>query len=212
MTGVTVRLPSAPRLGLDGSIEADGDGLTTRDLLLDVAGMGTINVGSPAAPARVAWHSLVPLQLGAVDVPFSGTNLVVGAPRAPVRIRDLDVTGRLTGRPGSLELAGDVVIAGGVLDVSRSAKRGGGGGHPWYADLPPGLTVNLRLRGSRKALRIAVPVLPDVTVDFDCRLKATRDSLSLTGSLRGDGRYDRAAVDLYAWLAAKDLRRCQIPE
>lgn len=212
LTDVVVRLPSVPSMVLDGSIEADGHDLTTRDLVLDVAGGGQIAVGSPAAPARVAWQSLRPFRLGAVDVPFFGRNLAIGMPEAPVRIRDLDVTGRLTGTSGALELVGDAVIAGGVLDSSRTAKQARGRRRPWYADLPPGLTVRLRLRGPNKAMRIAVPLLPDVTVEFDCRLTATRDAVSLTGSLRGDGTYDRAAVDLYAWLAAKDLRRCQIAD
>ena len=57
---------------------------------------------------------------------------------------------------------------------------------------------------------MAVLVLPDVTVDFDCRLQATRQGATLTGNLHGDSPYDRAVVDLYAWLAGKDLRRCRL--
>jgi len=57
-----------------------------------------------------------------------------------------------------------------------------------------------------------VPVFPDVTVDFDCRLRADRHSASLTGNLRGNGVYDRTAIDLYGWLSARDVRRYQIDE
>ena len=55
-------------------------------------------------------------------------------------------------------------MAGGVL--TRTARGGrkpsAGPERPWYAVLPPGLTLDLRLRGAKKAMRVAVPVLPDV--------------------------------------------------
>ena len=138
----------------------------------------------------------------------------VGGPASPLEIPDLDADARLTGDArGDLRLAGEVAVAGGSYDASRGGRskapkaRASG---PWYHLLPPRLTLELLLHGPRKAMRVAVPVLPDVTGDFQCHLVATNRGASLGGRLRGDGAYARAAVAIYDWFTPGDLRRCQI--
>jgi len=76
--------------------------------------------------------------------------------------------------------------------------------------LPPHLTLDLELRGTNKGMRVAVPVLPDVTVDFRCRLQATNRGARWSGRLRGDGAWARAAVTVFDWFRPEDLRRCQL--
>jgi hypothetical protein len=207
--GVTVQAPSLPTVSASGTLSADGHRLATRDLILDIEHLGRIAIGSPASTAWMGWESLNPPRLGNVNVPFSGSHLVVAGPHLPLGIRDLDMEGRLVGRPGALALVADATIAGGTLNVSRARRQTAGTSRrPWYAGLPPGLTIDLRLRGPKQALRVDVPFLPDVTLDFDCHLHATRHSATVSGGVRGDGTYDRTALNLYAWLTAKDPRRC----
>jgi hypothetical protein len=110
-------------------------------------------------------------------------------------------------------------VAGGSYDSSRGSKkkapppassakpRASG---PWYQALPPHLTLDLELRGSNKGLSVAVPVLPDVTVDFQCHLLATSHGVKWTGRLRGDGAYARTALALADWFSDNDLRKCQL--
>jgi len=206
-----------PALRARGVIEAHGATLRTSGLVVDVAGVGAIDVGRPSAPAQAELASLSPLRIGRVDVPFSGQHLVVGGPTSALEIPDLDADVRLTGDArGELKLSGEIAVAGGSYDSSRgrathAAKptktRATGG---WYRILPPHLTLDLLLHGPRKAVRVAVPVLPDVNLDFQCHLVATNRGATLGGRLRGDGLYARAAVAIYDWLTPGDLRRCQI--
>jgi hypothetical protein len=203
-----------PALRARGVIEAHGATLRTSGLAVDVVGVGAVDVGSPAAPAQAELASLSPLRLGRVDVPLSGQHLVVGGPTSALEIPDLDADVRLTGDArGELKLSGEVAVAGGSYDPSRgrgtkAVKPRATG--PWYRILPPHLTLDLLLHGPRKAVRVTVPVLPDVNVDFQCHLVATSRGASLGGRLRGDGLYARAAVAIYDWLTPGDLRRCQI--
>jgi len=79
----------------------------------------------------------------------------------------------------------------------------------WWRSLPPRLTLDLDLRGSRKGMRVAVPVLPDVTVDFRCHLLATNHGATWSGRLGGASTWARAAVTVYDWFKSEDLRGCQ---
>jgi hypothetical protein len=212
---LALRPPAAfPSVRARGVVEAHGDTLSSRGLQVAIAGVGTVVVGKPAAPAQAELLSLSPLRLGRVDVPFSGQNLTVGGPASPLEISDLDADVRLIGDvQGDLALAGQVAVAGGSYDPSRAghskAPKARASG-PWYRVLPPHLTLDLMLHGPRKAMRVAVPVLPDVTVDFQCHLVATSRGVTLGGRLRGDGAYARAALTIYDWFTPGDLRRCQI--
>lgn len=212
LVGAAVQLPGFPKLTLDGTVHARGDRLATDGLDLAIAHVGSVTIGTSASPASASLTSVVPFQLGMVDIPFTGTDLVLDGRSSPVQVRDLDIDARLVGPARARLLQGQVAIAGGVLRPSRIKAPAKGRNEPWYKSLPPGLTVDLRLRAIKKGLRVSVPLLPDVTVDFDCRLQATRQHATLTGSLRGDGLYDRTAVDLYAWLADKDLRGCRVDQ
>ncbi|MGD0838271.1 MAG: hypothetical protein ABSB49_16660, partial [Polyangia bacterium] len=213
LNGLTMKSWLLPPVTWHGTVTAAAGQLTTTDLSADIAQVGRVRVGEAGSPAVATLLSLVPLRLGFLDIPISGSRLTIdGAHSAsPVAIRDFDVNTRLTGWPGSRKLVGEVTVAGGVLTRARGGRKPSAGPErPWYALLPPGLALDLRVRGAKKAMRVAVPVLPDVTVDFDCRLQATRQGATLTGNLHGDSPYDRAVVDLYAWLAGKDLRRCRL--
>jgi hypothetical protein len=211
---LTVQLPATlPALRARGVVEAHGDRLSTSGLRVDIAGVGAVTVGRPAAPAQAELISLTPLRLGRLDLPFAGEKLVVGGPASSLEIPDLDVEVRLTGDAGGdLMLAGEVAVAGGSYDPSRgrSQPRRPRATGPWYHALPPRLTLDLMLHGPRKAVRVAVPLLPDVTVDFQCHLVATNRGATLGGRLRGDGAYGRAALAIYDWFTPGDLRRCQI--
>ncbi len=107
-----------------------------------------------------------------------------------------------------------MAVSGGSYDSSRGGKpplktkpRAAG---PWYHALPPHLTLDLDLRGTNKGLSVAVPVLPDVSVDFRCHLLATSRGASWSGHLGGDGAYARAALALADWFRPEDLRKCQL--
>ena len=153
--------------------------------------------------------------MGRIDVPFAGQNLRIGQPSSQLYIPDLDTTLRLTGDGrGDLKIAGQVAIAGGSYDSSRgggkqtpSKPRVSG---PWYHALPPRLTLDLDLRGMNKGMRVAVPVLPDVTIDFQCHLVASNQGATWTGRLRGASAYARAAVAVADWFSDSDLRKCQL--
>ena len=179
---------------------------------------------SPGRPASAELASLSPFRLGTVDVPFTGSDLRIGQPTSPLYIPDLDTDLRLSGDGRrELKISGVVAVAGGSYDSSRhgskkqagqdppkksSAKPRASG--PWYQALPPHLTLDLELRGSNKGLSVAVPVLPDVSVDFRCHLLATSRSARWSGRLRGDGAYARTALALADWFRDSDLRGCQL--
>ena len=156
-----------------------------------------------------------PFRLGRVDVPFGGQDLKIGQPSSQLYVPDLDATLRLTGDGrGDLKIGGQVAVAGGSYDSSRggSNKKASGkprAAGPWYHALPPHLTLDLELRGTNKGMRVAVPVIPDVTVDFQCHLLATNHGATWTGHLRGDTAYARAALTIADWFVDSDLRKCQ---
>jgi hypothetical protein len=213
LDGIRIRLPGLPPLTLDGIVEAQGDRLTTPRLQLEMAPVGRITVGTPESPAWLGIVSLWPLQLGPVDARISGSNLVIGDPHAQIQIHDLDLDARLLGSPGARTLIGQVDLSKGTFRPSRpeqrSPSRGESRQHPWYRSLPSGLTVDLGIKGMHQALRIEVPSLPDVTVDLDCRLRATQQGAEWTGHVYGAAWYDRLALRLHSWLYGGGLRRCQ---
>ena len=222
LDGLTVQLsPTTPAARASGLVEAHGDTLRTAALRVEIAGVGAVAIGRPGSPASAQVASLSPFRLGAVDVPFTGRDLKIGQPTSPLYIPDLDTDLRLTGDGRSeLTVSGVVAVAGGSYDSSRggpkkrpwastpSAKPRASG--PWYQALPPHLTLDLELRGSNKGLSVAVPVLPNVTVDFQCHLLATSHGARWTGHLRGDGAYARTALAIADWFRDSDLRGCQL--
>jgi hypothetical protein len=218
LDGLTVQLsPSTPSARASGLVEAHGDTLRTEGLRVDIAGVGAVVIGLPGKPASAELASLSPFRLGTVDVPFQGTDLKIGQPTSALYIPDLDTNLRLSGDGrGELKIAGMVAVAGGSYDSSRGgskkkpspAKPRASG--PWYQALPPHLTLDLHLRGVHKGITVAVPVLPDVSVDFHCHLLATNHGAKWSGRLRGDGVYARTALALADWFSDNDLRGCQL--
>jgi hypothetical protein len=222
LDGLSVQLsPTTPTARATGLVEAHGETLSTQDLRVEIGTVGTVAIGVPGRPASAQLASLSPFRLGTVDVPFAGRDLKIGQPTSSLYIPDLDTDLRLTGDGRSeLTVAGVVAVAGGSYDSSRgkskkkappsasSTKPRVSG--PWYQALPPHLTLDLELRGSNKGLSVAVPVLPNVTVDFQCHLLATSRGARWTGRLRGDGAYARTALALADWFSDSDLRGCQL--
>ena len=216
LDGLTVQLsPTTPAARATGVVEAHGDTLRAADLRVDIAGVGLITIGRPDSPASAELASLSPFRLGRVEVPFAGESLKLGEPSSQLYIPELDTNLRLTGDGRSeLKIAGVVAVAGGAYDSSHK-RASSSPGKPrasgaWYHALPPHLTLDLELRGSNKGIRVAVPVLPDVTVDFQCHLLATNHGASWSGHLRGDSAYARAAVAVADWFSDNDLRKCQL--
>jgi len=217
MNDLSVRLsPATPAAHGHGVIEAHGDLVRTSGVDVRLDGVGLVRIGTPAHPASAAIASLSPFRIGAVDVPFTGTDLTLGTPASELYVPDLDADLRLGGDArGELTVSGSVSVAGGVLDQSKRApavlqRKPRAGGGAWWRSLPPHLTLDLELRGTNKGMRVAVPVLPDVTVDFRCRLQATNRGARWSGRLRGDGAWARAAVTVFDWFRPEDLRRCQL--
>jgi hypothetical protein len=223
LDGLTVQLsPTTPAARATGLVEAHGETLRTEGLRVEIGTVGAVAIGVPGRPASAELASLSPFRLGAVDVPFAGRDLKIGQPTSPLYIPDLDTDLHLTGDGRSeLTVSGVVAIAGGSYDSSRggskkkkpwasapSSKPRASG--PWYQALPSHLTLDLELRGSNKGLSVAVPVLPDVTVDFQCHLLVTNRGAKWTGRLRGDGAYARTALALADWFRDSDLRGCQL--
>ena len=216
LEGLTVQLsPTTPAAQANGVVEAHGEALRTDSLRVDIAGVGTVTIGRPGAPASAELASLSPFRLGRVDVPFAGQDLRIGDASSKLYIPDLDADLRLAGDGRTdLRIAGGVAISGGSYDSSRGGKQQPPpSGKPrasgaWYHALPPHLTLDLELHN--KGFRLSVPVLPDVTVDFRCHLLATNRGANWSGQLRGDGAYARAAVAVADWFSDNDLRKCQL--
>ncbi len=204
-------LPLALRR-LDGRIEAAGRRVTTRGLVAELAPAGRVSIGSPAHPAIVEVDSLFPLAFGAVEVGIEGRHLSVKRAVPGLEVRDADLDLRLSHtseRP--FILAGDLRVAGAhyaqpkvtraratkLPDQLRRVEKG-----------LPGLTLDLRLRSAPGALEIAVPVLPDVNLTFDCRITGPIRTPTLSGSVRGDGAYSRMAFSFYDWLKGGRFGRC----
>jgi len=207
---VRIKLPDFPPLVLDGLVHAQGDRLSTEALAIDATTMGRITIGAPESPAWAVVVSLLPFRLGQVDARLSGTNLVLDGQHSPVEIRDLDIDVRLLGPPGARSLVGQVDVSRGSFHRSRVKARSKAQQRPWYRSLPPGWTVDLGIKGFNRAMRIAVPMLPYPTIDFDCRLRATQQGAHWSGRVYGAGLYDRMALQLYSWFGDSRLLRCQL--
>jgi hypothetical protein len=206
---VRVALPDFPALVIHGRVNAQGEHLSTQALNVEIAHTGRITVGAPKSPATAVLASLLPLRLGQVDAPFWGSNLVIGSPRSPVEIGDLDVNARYHGPPGDRTLSGQVDVSRGSLRPRRARRARATEQRPWYQSLPPGLTLDLEIKGLNHAMEVAIPWVPDVTADFDCRLRATRQGAHWSGRVYGAGLYDRMAFQLYSWFGDKGVLRCQ---
>jgi hypothetical protein len=215
--------PTTPTAQVNGLVEAHGDTLRTEALQVDIGSIGSVAIGRPGNPATAELASLSPFRLGTVDVPFMGSDLTIGQPTSALYIPDLDTDLRLTGDGRrELKISGVVAVAGGSYDSSRGSKKKASSpgassakpraSGPWYQALPPHLTLDLELRGSNKGISVAVPVLPDVSVDFRCHLLATSRSAKWSGRLRGDGAYARTALALADWFSDHDLRGCQLTD
>jgi hypothetical protein len=222
LDGISVQLsPTTPAARASGLVEAHGEMLRTEALRVEIAGVGSVAIGVPGSPASAQLASLSPFRLGTVNVPFAGRDLKIGQPTSSLYIPDLDTDLRLTGDGRrQLTISGVVAVAGGSYDASRggskkkaspsaSSEKPRASG-PWYQALPPHLTLDLELRGSNKGLSVSVPVLPNVTVDFQCHLLATSRGAKWSGRLRGDSAYAQTALALADWFSDSDLRGCQL--
>jgi hypothetical protein len=205
-----------PALSVDGEIQARGHTLSTRGLRVQTrttpAGTpGVLTLGRADQPATVDIVSLQPLRLGEIDVPLAGNGLRIGDGSTALAIADLDLALRLRGHvDGELVLAGDVGIAGATFDPGRGPAAKPGPSRPWYQSLPPHLTLDLTLHGPDKAVAVAVPVLPDVSLSFECRVHASTAGGALSGRLRGSGVYSRMALAVYDWFTPRNIRACQL--
>jgi len=200
-----------PRVRANGVLGAEGPRLTTQDLKLALDGVGDLNLGRPGAPATVEIASLDPPRLGQLNLPLEGRRLRLGGPTSSLAISDLDADVRLTGQlDGELLLTGNVGLEHGSYDPRRGPKGPRGPSRKWFESLPPHLSIDLYVHGPRDALTVAVPVLHDVSIEFQCHAVANNKHGSLTGRLRGDGLYSRAAIAIYDWFTPGNLRGCQI--
>jgi hypothetical protein len=204
-----------PSLRATGTVEARTGALSTRDLRVAIDGVGLLTVGSVAEPATVRLTAAWPPGIESIDLPLEARHLTFDRPAVPITVDGLDLALRLEGRPGGqLVLSGVADLDHAEYDPRRGAvpgpKRKKSGPSRWYRALPPRLTLDLTLRGPNHAMTVAIPFLPDVTVDFDCHLVATSTGASLSGQLRGAALYSRAALAVYDWTRAESVRRCQI--
>ncbi|HVR03501.1 MAG TPA: hypothetical protein VMT47_15295 [Polyangia bacterium] len=200
-----------PALKLDGLIEASDHRLLTRGLHVEAVGdavaQGAVVVGAADAPAVVDIASAWPLRVRAVDVPLSAHGLRVGNARSAFAIGALDLRLRLTGDPArELVLAGDVGVARARVDPFIHKKTASGPARPWFEALPPRLTLDLTVHGPNDALVVAVPVLPDLDLGFDCRVSGNARGGSISGRLRGRGLYSRLLLSMFGPAGARQCR------
>ncbi len=204
--------PALPRLRVRGQLRAQDSTLSTEGLAAQIAGVGTLHVGTPTTPAHAEMLSLIPFTLGRVDVPLDAEHLRLGSRTSALRIADLSARARLVGDARSeLRLVGEITVAHASYDVRRGTAVRTKSETPWFHLLPPRLTLDLDVRGANHALAVDVPFLPDVAVDFHCRLVASHHGADWTGEVKGDSLYSRAALAAYDWLSSSDLAGCGLP-
>ncbi len=193
-----------------GVIDVNRRGLSTRALRVETVGAGALTIGRDGAPASVDIASWSPLELGRVDVPIDGRGLHVGSAQSALEVGALDLQLQLTGdATRGLLLAGELGVARARYDPKPA--KGKPSSRAWYEGLPPRLTIDLTLRGPPDAVVVGVPHLPDVSVGFECHVRADAHAGSLTGGLRGTGAYSRFALSLYHVFVehgAADVRGC----
>ena len=210
---------SLPELRVTGTVEARGETVSTRELHIDVAQLGTFTIGRADHPASLQVGPLWRPSLWQIDLPLSAHHLTFKQPTSAISIDGLDLDLRLLGQiGGDLFLGGEVDLAHAAYNLSgpemkpepkpkpasRPSRR------PWYESLPPRLTLDLTLRAPRHAMTVEIPVIPDVTVDLECHLFATSRGATLSGHLHGDAAFSRAAIAVYDWLKPEDIRACQL--
>jgi hypothetical protein len=199
-----------PTLRLDGTVEASGHTLRTRDLRVETGPAGALTLGDARTPASLVVTSWWPFVPGSLDVPLAGRGLHLGDGRTAFEISDLDLALRLTGEPATaLTLTGDIGVAKARFDTGRGVSAKAGPARPWYASLPPRLTLDLTLHGPDDALVVGVPG-PDVTLGFQCHVRASAHGATLSGRLHGGTLYSRVALALYDWSRPQDVRACRV--
>ncbi|HEX4404338.1 MAG TPA: hypothetical protein VH560_05895, partial [Polyangia bacterium] len=136
--------------------------------------------------------------------------LHIGSAQSALEVGALDLRLRLTGdAKRGLLLAGDIGVA--RARYEPKPAKGKPSARAWYEGLPPRLTIDLTLRGPPDAVVVGVRHLPDVSVGFECHVRANARAGSMTGALRGDGAYSRFALSLYHVFVehgAADVRGC----
>ncbi|HTA20879.1 MAG TPA: hypothetical protein VK989_16410, partial [Polyangia bacterium] len=193
-----------------GAVDVDARGLSTRALRVETVGAGALTIGRDDAPAFVDISSWSPFALGHVDVPIDGRGLHVGNAQSTLEVGALDLQLHLTGdATRGLLLAGELGVARARYDPKPSTGRPSS--RAWYEGLPPHLTIDLTLRGPPDAVVVGVHHLPDVSVGFECHVRANAHAGSMTGGLRGSGAYSRFALSLYHLFVehgTADVRGC----
>ena len=72
------------------------------------------------------------------------------------------------------------------------------------------VSLQVRIVGPKDAVTVGVPHAPNVTVAPNCLIEGSLASPHLSGSVKGDGAYSRAALTIADWFTSRDLRACDL--
>lgn len=200
-----------------GTIDAQGNRLTTENLSISVEPKGQVWVGTPSTPATARLIALSPLALGAATIPIRGTDLALGGSIRGLLVHDADFNVLF-----SQEAAGDARIAGDVrLDAATYTGRDdleqlslsllSNETRPIRQLRASTVSLDLRLKSGAAGLVVPVPYLPDPKLGFDCQLSGTLRRPKSSGHVRGDGLYSRVLFYLYDVFGGTRLRKCEEP-
>lgn len=180
------------------------------------AARGTVRVGQPDRPARIEVASFDPPELGDVRIPLQGWHVSYAPPDGKLAIEDLAfalVLGRAQNRQDDrqvnrqLNLEGRIEVENIVVDPFGESGGEPGARDDRWKEAAKRVGLDLRVRGP-DALRVKLPVLPDPTIGFACRVTGTAASPVLAGRVRGADPYSRLLVRAFDLFSSMDVRRC----
>jgi autotransporter translocation and assembly factor TamB len=183
-----------------GTVELTSKELVLRDVKTRIDEQGRLLIGAAGVrPGRIAIKSLVPLELGRIDLPLKGERLTYRVPNS-VEIDDLGFDLALTGDlENGLGLAGQVLVMSGryvqdfqVQDLVLSPRIRESSTRPFYEGNPTlaDLGLNLRVRTVGDSFLVQNNLAPEIHVLMDLRVSGTLSEPRLAGTVRPtDGRF-----------------------
>ncbi|HVR60681.1 MAG TPA: hypothetical protein VMU50_02220 [Polyangia bacterium] len=183
-------------------VTAAGNVLTVPALEASSDHHGRFSVGgSGQGPATIAFATLDPLRLGAVDVVIQGADAAYG-PVSGLKIDDMDFRLRLSGDLSrAVTLAGEVALRAGRFQTDARPSSPGAApapanpsrGRPRAPTLRDRVALDVRLRSDGERFLIAHRFVPALRLRLDLHAGGTLASPKISGQA--------GATDVLSWLA-----------
>ncbi|HMF43919.1 MAG TPA: hypothetical protein VKQ32_24770 [Polyangia bacterium] len=225
LQGLTVNGPQSPfgAVRLDGALSSDGRTLAVGPLRATFQSGGFLQIGGPSGSGSgkvVLARPGASLPVSNVDVAVRASRITTARPIGGLSLHGLSLGVRLT-QPNAVALKADgwVYLGQDFFQLNhdkekkqepkpkKEPKEKPTSPSPSFAD---NFFLHLKIVGPKDAMKIGIPYAPDVTVDPNCLVEGSLASPHLSGEVKGDGLYSKAALAVADWFSSRDLRTCDL--